>query len=68
MNANLKADQKLQLDAGMDAGLKAGTNLKLEGSINVESKAGVANKMTGTMTNVESSAINTIKGAMVMIN
>jgi hypothetical protein len=43
-------------------------NVKLEGQVNVESNAGVINKMTGTMTNVESSAINTIKGAMVMIN
>jgi len=68
MNLNAKGDQKVAIQAGMDAGLKAGMNLKLEGSINVESKAGVANKMTGTMTNVESSAINTIKGAMVMIN
>ncbi len=67
-NANLKADQKLALQSGLDAGIKAGMNLKLEGSVNVESKAGVANKMTGTMTNVESSALNTIKGAMVMIN
>ena len=68
MNVNLKGDQKLVMEAGMDAGLKAGMNLKLEGTMNVESKAGVANKMTGLMTNVESSAINTIKGAMVMIN
>jgi type VI secretion system secreted protein VgrG len=68
MNANLKADQNVAIQAGMEAGLKAGTNLQLEGTINVESKAGVANKMTGVMTNVESSAINTIKGAMVMIN
>ncbi|MCB9495726.1 MAG: type VI secretion system tip protein VgrG [Fibrobacteria bacterium] len=67
-NANVKASQKLAMEAGMDAGLKAGMNLKLEGTMNVESKAGIANKMTGTMTNVESSAINTIKGAMVMIN
>jgi len=28
----------------------------------------VQNKMTGVMTNVESSAINTVKGAMVMVN
>jgi type VI secretion system secreted protein VgrG len=68
MEAHLKADQKIQVEAGMDAGIKAGLNLKLEGSVNVESKAGVANKMTGTLTNVESSALNTIKGAMVMIN
>lgn len=67
-NINVKAQQKVAIEAGMDAGVKAGMNLKLEGSINVESKAGVANKMTGTLTNVESSAINTIKGAMVMIN
>lgn len=68
MNVNAKADQKVAIQAGMDAGLKAGMNLKLEGTMNVESKAGIANKMTGVMTNVESSAINTIKGAMVMIN
>jgi type VI secretion system secreted protein VgrG len=68
MEANLKADQKLQVESGMDASIKAGMNLKLEGSLNVESKAGVANKMTGTLTNVESSALNTIKGAMVLIN
>lgn len=67
MNINAKGDQKVAIEAGMDASMK-GLNLKLEGSMNVESKAGVANKMTGTMTNVESSAINTIKGAMVMIN
>jgi type VI secretion system secreted protein VgrG len=67
MNINAKAQQKVAIEATMDAGLK-GLNVKLEGQVNVESKAGVANKMTGTMTNVESSAINTIKGAMVMIN
>jgi type VI secretion system secreted protein VgrG len=67
-NLNLKGKQKAQIEAGMDLGLKGGMNLKMEGGMNVESKAGVANKMTGTMTNVESSAINTIKGAMVMIN
>ncbi|HNY29363.1 MAG TPA: type VI secretion system tip protein TssI/VgrG [Fibrobacteria bacterium] len=67
MNINLKATQKIAAEATMDAGIK-GLNVKLEGSVNVESKAGVQNKMTGTMTNVESSAINTIKGAMVMIN
>ena len=68
MNANLKADQKLSLQSGMDVGVKAGTNLKLEGGINVESRAGVANKLTGTMTNVEATGVNTLKGAMVMIN
>ncbi len=68
MNVSAKADQMVAIQAGMDAGIQAGMNLKLEGSLNVESKAGVANKMTGTMTNVESSALNTIKGAMVMIN
>ncbi len=68
MNANVKADQKLALQSGMDTGIKAGMNLKLEGTMNVESKAGVANKMTGTMTNVEASAMNTLKGAVVMIN
>lgn len=67
MNINLKAKQKIAAEATMDAGIK-GLNVKLEGSVNVESKAGVQNKMTGTMTNVESTAINTIKGAMVMIN
>ena len=67
MNINAKAQQKVAIEATMDAGLK-GLNVKLEGQVNVESKAGVINKMTGTMTNVESSAINTIKGAMVMIN
>jgi len=67
MNVNAKAQQKVAIEATMDAGIK-GLNVKLEGQVNVESKAGVANKMTGTLTNVESSAINTIKGAMVMIN
>ncbi len=67
MNINAKAQQKVAIEATMDAGLK-GLNVKLDGKVNVESKAGVANKMTGTLTNVESSAINTIKGAMVMIN
>ncbi|MDB5105345.1 MAG: hypothetical protein JWP91_3034 [Fibrobacteres bacterium] len=67
MNVNAKAKQKIALEASMDASLK-GLNLKMEGKVNVESKAGVQNKMTGVMTNVESSAINTLKGAMVMIN
>jgi len=68
MNANIKADQKLSLQSGMEAGVKAGTNLKLEGGVNVESRAGVANKLTGTMTNVEATGVNTLKGAVVMIN
>jgi type VI secretion system secreted protein VgrG len=67
MNVNVAAKQKVALEAKMDASMK-GLNLKLEGQVNVESKAGVQNKMTGVMTNVESSAINTVKGAMVMIN
>jgi type VI secretion system secreted protein VgrG len=67
MNISAKGKQKVTLEATMDASLK-GMNLKLEGSLNVESKAGLQNKMSGVMTNVESSAINTIKGAMVMIN
>lgn len=66
-NVNIKAQQKVALEATMDATLK-GLNLKMEGKVNVESKAGVQNKMTGVMTNVESTAINTVKGAMVMIN
>ena len=67
MNVSAKGKQKVTVEAGLDAGFK-GLNLKLEGKVNVESKAGVQNKMSGVMTNVESSAINTIKGAMVMIN
>src|SRR5690606_14194563 len=62
-----KARRKMTLEAGMDAGIK-GLNLKMEGKVNVESKAGVQNKVTGVMTNVEAQAINTVKGAMVMIN
>ncbi len=67
MNVSAKAKQKIALEATMDASVK-GLNLKLEGKVNVESKAGVQNKVTGVMTNVESTAINTLKGAMVMIN
>ncbi|HKP97055.1 MAG TPA: type VI secretion system tip protein TssI/VgrG [Fibrobacteria bacterium] len=67
MNVNVAAKQKMALEAKMDASIK-GLNVKTEGKVNVESKAGVQNKMTGVMTNVESSAINTVKGAMVMIN
>ena len=67
MNISAKGKQKVTLEATLDASVK-GMNVKLEGQINVESKAGVQNKVTGLMTNVESQAINTIKGAMVMIN
>ncbi|MDB5048345.1 MAG: hypothetical protein JWO30_1416 [Fibrobacteres bacterium] len=67
MNVSAKAKQKVTLEATMDASIK-GLNVKVEGKVNVESKAGVQNKVTGTMTNVESTAINTLKGAMVMIN
>jgi type VI secretion system secreted protein VgrG len=67
MNVNVAAKQKIALEAKMDASIK-GLNVKTEGKVNVESKAGVQNKMTGVMTNVESTAINTVKGAMVMIN
>ncbi|QQS05692.1 MAG: type VI secretion system tip protein VgrG [Fibrobacterota bacterium] len=67
MNINLKATQKIAAEATMDAGIK-GLNVKMEGTVNVESKAGVQNKMTGVMTNVEASAMNTVKGAIVMIN
>lgn len=67
MNVNVKAKQKVAIEATMDASL-LGLNVKVEGKINCESKAGVQNKMTGVMTNVESSAINTVKGAMVMVN
>jgi type VI secretion system secreted protein VgrG len=67
MNVSAAAKQKLILEAKMDASL-AGLNVKLDGKVNVESKAGVQNKVTGLMTNVESQAVNTIKGAMVMIN
>ena len=67
MNVDLKGKQKVTLEAKMDASI-SGLNLKLEGKVNVDSKAGVQNKMTGVMTNVESSAINTVKGAMVMVN
>lgn len=67
MNVSASAKQKIALEAKMDASMK-GMNLKLEGQINVDTKAGVQNKMTGLMTNVESQAINTVKGAMVMVN
>ncbi len=67
MNVDVKGKQKVTLEAKMDASI-SGLNLKLEGKVNVDSKAGVQNKMTGVMTNVESSAINTVKGAMVMVN
>jgi type VI secretion system secreted protein VgrG len=67
MNVNVGAKQKVALEAKMDASMK-GMNLKLEGQMNVDTKAGVQNKMTGLMTNVESQAINTVKGAMVMVN
>jgi type VI secretion system secreted protein VgrG len=68
MNLNLKAKQKAQLQGGMDVSIKGNMNLKLEGGMKVESKAGLSQKITGTMVNVEASGINTIKGAMVMIN
>lgn len=67
MNVNAKAKQKVAIEAKMDASIQ-GLNVKMEGKVNVESKAGVQNKMTGVLTNVESSAINTVKGAMVMVN
>jgi hypothetical protein len=67
MNFSASAKQKATIEAKLDAAL-AGLNVKLDGKVNVESKAGVQNKMTGLMTNVESSAVNTIKGAIVMIN
>ncbi len=67
MNVNVGAKQKVALEAKMDASVK-GMNLKLEGQMNVDTKAGMQNKMTGLMTNVESQAINTVKGAMVMVN
>jgi type VI secretion system secreted protein VgrG len=68
MNINMKGKQKIQLEGGMDVGIKGNMNLKLEGGMKVESKAGLSNKMTGVMVNAEASALNTIKGAMVMIN
>ncbi|MBK8801985.1 MAG: type VI secretion system tip protein VgrG [Fibrobacteres bacterium] len=67
MNINLKAQQKIAAEATMDAGIK-GLNVKLEGTVNVESKAGLINKMTGVNTNVEATVLNTVKGAVVMIN
>lgn len=67
MNVSAKAKQKVTLEAKLDASIK-GLNLKMEGAVNVESKAGVQNKVTGVMTNVEAQGINTVKGAMVMIN
>ncbi|MEO6098021.1 MAG: type VI secretion system tip protein TssI/VgrG [Fibrobacteria bacterium] len=67
MNVSAKGRQKVTLEAGLDASIK-GLNLKMEGTVNVESKAGVQNKVTGVMTNVEAQGINTVKGAMVMIN
>ncbi len=67
MNININGKQKIAIEAKMDASMM-GLNLKLEGKVNVDSKAGVQNKMTGVMTNVESKAINTVKGAMVMVN
>jgi type VI secretion system secreted protein VgrG len=67
MNVDVKGKQKVTLEAKMDASI-SGLNLKLEGKMNVDSKAGLQNKMSGVMTNVESQAINTIKGAMVMVN
>ena len=68
MNLHLKSKQKVQIEGGVDVGIKGNMNLKLEGGMKVESKAGVSNKMTGVMVNAEASALNTIKGAMVMIN
>jgi type VI secretion system secreted protein VgrG len=67
MNFSAKAKQNATVEGKLETSV-SGLNLKLEGKVNVESKAGVQNKMTGVMTNVESSAINTVKGAMVMIN
>ncbi|HLP40544.1 MAG TPA: type VI secretion system tip protein TssI/VgrG [Fibrobacteria bacterium] len=67
MNVNVGAKQKVAVEAKMDAGL-SGLNLKLEGKVNVDVKAGMQAKMTGVMTNVESKAINTVKGAIVMVN
>jgi type VI secretion system VgrG family protein len=67
MNVDVKAKQKVNVEAKMDASI-SGLNVKMEGKMNVDSKAGLQNKMTGVMTNVESKAINTVKGAMVMVN
>jgi hypothetical protein len=67
MNFNAKGKQKVNVEATLDASFK-GLNLKMEGKVNVDLKAGVQNKISGMMTNVEAQAINTVKGAMVMIN
>ncbi len=67
-NVSAKGNMKMNLEAGMDLSAKGSLNLKLEGGVNVESKAGVASKTTGTLVNVEAKGLNTIKGAMVMIN
>ena len=69
MNINTKSSQgDVKIEAAMNANVKGGMNLKMEGGMNVESKAGIQSKTTGTMVNVEASAVNTIKGATVMIN
>ncbi len=66
-NVNAKAKQKVTLEATLDASMQ-GMNLKLEGKMNVDIKAGVKNTVTGLMTNLEAQAVNTVKGAIVMIN
>jgi type VI secretion system secreted protein VgrG len=67
MNVNGKADMDMNLEGGVGANLK-GLNTVVEASANLDVKAGAMGKVTGAMMNVEASGINTIKGAMVMIN
>jgi hypothetical protein len=65
-NIDVTSSRNLALAADMNASM-TGLNVKIDGEINVESKAGAQNKMTGVITSVEAAAMNTSRGALIMI-
>lgn len=56
-NINLKADEKVTIEAGTDAEMTAGANMKLEAAANFESKASAAYNAEGAMVNVKGNPI-----------
>ncbi|MGA1870938.1 MAG: type VI secretion system Vgr family protein [bacterium] len=64
---NLKA-KEINIKASAEVNVNASSDLKLKGGMNVASEAGMEHKTKGTMVTAESSAVHTIKGAIVKIN
>jgi type VI secretion system secreted protein VgrG len=68
MKASIKAsagDVKIE---GLNVGIKATMKATMEGSVGVEIKSNLQTKVSGTMTELSSKAVTTVKGGVVMIN